>query len=165
MVFKKLAGTLVHLDQFSALVRVLGFLFRAVLHFGQLDVELFRNQPDGFDKADVLDLLHETEYVARSATTETMVELPRSMHRERRRLLLMEGAKPGEILRAALLQLDVVANHADDIRLLSHCLFDIGDRRHEMLRTIVREQWLERYLWITSAAVENRTESSSRANQ
>src|SRR5262249_17903433 len=118
LIFKKLAGALVHLNQFSALVRVLGFLFRAVLHFGQLDVELFRNQPDGFDKADVLDLLHETEYVARSATTETMVELPRSVHRERRRLLLMEGAKPGEILRATLLQLDVIADHADDIRLL-----------------------------------------------
>ena len=42
----------------------------------------------------------------------------RGMHRERRRLFLMEGAQPGKFCAPALAQLDVLAHNADDVGLL-----------------------------------------------
>ena len=44
-----------------------------------------------------------------------VVHLLHGMHAEGRRLFLMEGAKPGEIL-AGLFQANVLADHADDVR-------------------------------------------------
>ena len=40
------------------------------------------------------------------------------MDAKRWALLLMKGTQPGEVLRSSLLQLDVIAHHTDDIRLL-----------------------------------------------
>jgi hypothetical protein len=57
-----------------------------------------------------------------------MKKLPRGVHRKRRRLLGMKRTKPGEILRPSLLQLDVVADDPDDIRLLLERFFEIVRR-------------------------------------
>ena len=48
----------------------------------------------------------------------------------------MKGTKPGEILRASLLQLDVVADDADDIRLLLEAFFEVVGGSHRG-RTLV----------------------------
>src|SRR5207302_1584112 len=69
-------------------------------------------------KGNVLYFLHEAEHIARRPAPETVKELPRGMHRERRCLLAMKRTQPRKILRPRLLQLDVIAHHADDIRLL-----------------------------------------------
>jgi hypothetical protein len=49
----------------------------------------------------------------------------------------VEGAKPREILRPGLLELDVVANDADDIRLLLNDFFEVGSVGHGV-KTIPR---------------------------
>jgi len=49
---------------------------------------------------------------------EAVVELPHRMNRERRRLLLVEGAKAGVVLRSRLAQADVALDHLDDVGLL-----------------------------------------------
>ena len=55
-----------------------------------------------------------------------MKKLARGMNRERWRLLGVERTQTGEILRSSLLQFDVVADDADDIRLLLEGLFEVG---------------------------------------
>src|SRR2546430_12335006 len=62
--------------------------------------------------------------------SETVKELPRGMHRERRRLLAMKRTQPRKILRPRLLQLDVIAHHADDIRLLLERVREIARVGH-----------------------------------
>ena len=93
-------------------------LRRGVAHLRQRDLQLLGDQPDGFREGDVLDLLHEVEDVARCPAAEAVEELPRGVHRERRRLFLMKRAQALEVLRAALAQLDVLAHNADDVSLL-----------------------------------------------
>jgi hypothetical protein len=101
-------------------------LFRAgKADFGHGHAKLLRDQPDGFGEGDVLNFLHETEDIARDAATEAVVELARSVDGERRRLLVVEGTESGEVLRARLLQLDVVAHNADDVGLLLEGFFEI----------------------------------------
>jgi hypothetical protein len=58
------------------------------------------------------------------------------MDRKRRRLLAVKWAKPGIVLRASPLQLDVVADDADDIRLLLDYLFEIFSR-HEWCAAVI----------------------------
>src|SRR6478672_8700587 len=60
-----------------------------------------------------------------------MEELPRGVHGKRRRLFSMERAQADKILRSSLFQLDVVANHADNVRLLPHRFFKVAESRHE----------------------------------
>jgi len=54
------------------------------------------------------------------------------MNRKRRRLLAMKRTQPGKILRSGFLELDVIANNADNVRLLSHRFFKVAERGHEM---------------------------------
>jgi hypothetical protein len=45
----------------------------------------------------------------------------------------MERAQPNKILPTGLLELYVVANHADNVRLLPHRFLEIAERGHELL--------------------------------
>src|SRR6185312_14913636 len=61
------------------------------------------------------------------------------MHGERSCLLLVEGTQSGKILRARLLQLDVVAHHANNIRLLLYRLREIDRAGHGSLLFSVKQ--------------------------
>jgi hypothetical protein len=56
---------------------------------------------------------------------EEVIELARGMHGKRRGLLAVKRAESGVIGRTSFFQLDVVADDADDIRLLFHGFFEI----------------------------------------
>ncbi len=126
-----------HIEQHAAQLRIFSFRRTRVSGLGQSDIQLLRNQPDGLGKSDVLDLLHEGENVSLDAAAEAMKKLPRGMHRERRRLLAMKRTKPGIVLRPRLAQLDVVANNADDVRLLLDDLFEVAGLSHGWERKTV----------------------------
>ena len=106
------------------------FLRRGEAHLGHRNLQLVRDQPDGFGEGDVLDLLHEAEDVAGRAAAEAMKELPRSVYRHRGRFFLMEWAEPDEVLRTRLAQGDVLAHNADDVSLLLEGVRKIPGIRH-----------------------------------
>ena len=81
-------------------------------------------------KVDVFDFLHEAEDVSRNAASEAMKKLPRGVHRKRRSLLPMKRAKARIVLRPSLLQLDVIADDANDVRLLLDGVREIARVRH-----------------------------------
>lgn len=54
-----------------------------------------------------------------------MIKLPRGVNRKRWRFLPVKRTEAGIVLRPSFLQLDVVADDADNIRLLLHRLFEI----------------------------------------
>ena len=90
--------------------------------------QLLRQQPDGFRESNILDFLDEGKDISRLAAAKAVIKLPGGMDRKRSRLLGMKRTKPGEVLRPSLLQLDVVADDADDIRLLLERLFEVVGR-------------------------------------
>ena len=94
------------------------------------DAELLGHRADGFREGDVLDFLDEGEDVAGDAASEAVEELAGGVHRERRGLLAVEGAESGIVLRAGLLQLDVVADDADDVRLLLDYVREVAGVGH-----------------------------------
>lgn len=59
-----------------------------------------------------------------------MVELPRRVDGERWRFFLVERAQPGEVLRTGLLELNIIADNADNIRLLLEILSEVERRGH-----------------------------------
>ena len=120
-----------HIDERHANLSVTRLCRTGKADLGHGHAELLSDQADGFREGDVLDLLHKGEDIARFSAAKAVVKLPRGMHRKRRRLLGMKRTEPGEILRPSLLQLDVVADDADDIRLLLEDLFEVvgGSRR------------------------------------
>ena len=83
---------------------------------GGLDA-IFRDDPNGVGKFALFHLHHKTKDVAALAASEAVIDLARGMNVEGRTLLRMKGAEAPEIL-SGLLQLDVFAHHADDVRLL-----------------------------------------------
>src|SRR5260370_42494008 len=103
---------------------------RAVLRLGKRNFQLLRDQPDGFRKRNVLELLDKAENVAGSATTKAVIELPRSVYEKRRRLLLMKRTQPGKILRSGLLQFHILAHNADNVRLLPDAVCEISEAGH-----------------------------------
>jgi hypothetical protein len=68
-----------------------------------------------------------------------MEELPRRVDRERRGLLSMKRAKAHKILSPGFLELDIVANHADNVRLLPHRFLKVAESGHGAI-LIVRER-------------------------
>ncbi len=64
---------------------------------------------------------HKFENVAAHTATKAVINLPNRMHIERRRFFLVKRAQAGKTL-AAFLQADVLADHADNVRLLLHAL-------------------------------------------
>ena len=118
ILLKKGAGTLMNVEQHTAHLSFLRFRRTAVTRLGQRDAKFLRDRPHRLGERNVLDLLHEAENVSRQPASEAVIKLPRGMHGKRWRLLTVKGTKPGIILRPSLLQLDVVAHNADDVRLL-----------------------------------------------
>ncbi len=114
------------IEQRHAHLRFARFLRATELDLGHGHAELLRDQPDGLRKRNVLDFLHKREHVSRHAASEAVKELPRGVHGERRRLLVMKRTEAGKILRARLLELDVVADNANDVGLLLERVFEVG---------------------------------------
>ena len=105
--------------------------------------ELLRDQAHGFGEGDVFDFLDEAEDVAGHAAAEAVIKLARGMDGKRRRLFAVKRAKPGEVLRPGLLQLDVVADDADDVRLLLDRVREVAGVRHEWETLLRRNCELE----------------------
>ena len=112
------------IEQFAALAALLRLFRRGEFPFGQRDAAFLGDDFNGFRKADILNLLHEGEDIARLVAAEAMVELAHRMHGKRRRFFPVKGAKAGVVLRAGLLQRDVFADDPDDVRLL---LYELGE--------------------------------------
>ena len=74
--------------------------------------------------------LDEAEDVAGDAASEAVVELARGVDRERRRFFAVEGTEAGVVLRSGFLELDVVADDADDIGLLLDGVCEIAGVGH-----------------------------------
>src|SRR5437016_2990218 len=104
-------------EQLGSLPGVLRFQRRTVLHARQRNTQFLRYQPHRLRKGDVLDFLDKAEYVAGNSAAKAVKELPSGVDGKRWRLLLMKWTKSGKILRPGFLQLHVIADHADDIRL------------------------------------------------
>ena len=119
-----------HIEQYSPQLGFLGFGRTRVRHLGQGNAQLLCNCPNGFRESNVLDFLDKTENVARHAAAKAVKELFRRMHRKRWRLLVMKGTKPGVVLRPRLLQLDVVADDANDVRLLLDGFLEVAGFGH-----------------------------------
>src|SRR5256886_703113 len=130
ILLKKGAGTLVNVQQHATQFSFLCFRRTAIPGLGQRDAEFLRDRPHRLGESDVLDLLHEAEDVSRQAASEAVIELPRGMHGKRWRLLTVKWTKPGIILRPSLLQLDVIAHNADDVRLLLDGVREIAGVGH-----------------------------------
>ena len=103
----------------------------AVIDFGQRDAQLLGDGPYGLGKRDVFNLLNEAEDITGRSTTEAVIELARGVNRERRSLLVVEGAKAGIILRAGLFQPNVVADDADNVRLLLERVREVAWVSHD----------------------------------
>ncbi len=126
--------TLMDVEQLSAKTGFLGFAGRRVARFGKGHAEFLRDQPNGFGESDVLDFLDEAENVPGNTAAEAVIELARGMDGERWRLFTVKWAEAGIVLCAGLLQLDVVADDADDVRLLFDRVREIAGVRHSVLR-------------------------------
>src|SRR5579863_9681954 len=101
-------------EQNGAQLSFFGFRRSAECGLGQWDIQFLRDRPHRFGKGDVLDFLDESKNVPGNAAAEAMKKLARGVDRERGSFLAMKRAEPGEILRACLFQLDVVADHPND---------------------------------------------------
>jgi len=123
-------SSLMDVEKLAAEPGFFGLTGSGVAGFRQRNAKLLRNQPDGFGESDVFDLLDEAEDVARDATTEAVIELARGVNGKRCSFLAVEGAEPGVVLRSGLLQLDVVADDADDVGLLFDRVREIAWVRH-----------------------------------
>ena len=106
------------IEQLAALAALLRFFRRGEFPLGQRDAALLGDGFDCFGKADVVNLLHEGEDVARLVAAEAVVELACCVNGKRGRLFPVEGAKSDIVLPAGFLQRDVFADDADDVRLL-----------------------------------------------
>ena len=80
------------LQQHGSQLRVFGFGFGTERLLGQRHSKLLRDRPHRLRKSNVLNFLNEAEDIARSLTAKAVVKLPRCMHRERWRLLLVKWA-------------------------------------------------------------------------
>ena len=84
----------------------------------QRDPGPLREPLDRFDEVEVLDFADEGDGVTRLLAAEAVVEPERRVDRERRGLLLVEGAEPHPALTDAL-QRHVLAGHRDEVGRLS----------------------------------------------
>ena len=115
---EELASALVNVKQSRSVLR-----FASLFRIAEGDprhghAHFLRYDAHRLGEADVFYLLHKAENISRSPTAKTVIELPRRVYRKRRCFLAVEWTQPGVILRARLLQPDVISHHAYDIRLL-----------------------------------------------
>ena len=123
------------IEQHSAQLGFLSFPGTAVAKLRERDPELLRHGSHSFYECDVFDLLDKRKHISLHATTETIKKLPRGMDGKRGRLLVVKRAKPRIVLRSRLLQLDVVADDADDVRLLLNDFFEVAGVGHGVKTT------------------------------
>src|SRR5262249_60999083 len=88
---------------------------------GHRDAGASRQHLDRLEEADLLGLLDELEHVAAGFAPEAVVELPLGVHRERRRLLLVERAAADEVP-AHPLQGHGLGDDLDDVARRAHAL-------------------------------------------
>ncbi len=123
-------GALVHIEQLAAEAGFLGFAGSGEAGLGERNSQLLRQQPDRFREGDVFDFLDEVEDVAFFVAAEAVVELLGGVHGKRRRFFPVKGTQAGVILSPGFAELDVVADNADDIRLLLYGVREIAGVRH-----------------------------------
>src|SRR5882724_10135597 len=88
-----------------------------------------------------------------------MKELPSGVDGKRRSLFPMKRAQANKILRSSFLELDVIANHTDNVRLLAHRFFEITESSHERFRLFclkIRGRGMPQ-LWCNCASAETET--------
>src|SRR5438874_6637713 len=141
---KESTGALVDIKQHRSQLSFFRLGRAAKAGFREKNVPLLRDRSHRLRKSNVLDFLHEAKHIARRPTPKAVKELPRGMHRERRRLLAMKRTQPRKILRPRLLQLDVIADHANDVRLLLERVSEIARvSHHEELSRIIAKHCFE----------------------
>ena len=123
-------------EQYRAQPGFFGLLRSVEAGLRNCDPQLLGHGSDRFREGDVLDFLDEGEDVSGDATAEAVEELAGSVDRERGRFLAVEGTESGIVLRAGFLQLDVVADDADDIRLLLDDVREVAGVSHRALRIV-----------------------------
>ena len=90
-------------------------LFRfAQLALRQVDPELLRHHLQGLGEFHVMKFHHKGKDVAMLAAAETVVKLPLGVDRKRRGFFIVKRTPAGKA-RAGPFQLDVLANHLDDV--------------------------------------------------
>src|SRR5947209_4775984 len=129
LLHKKRRRLAMHLHQRRALLVFAAFFRRTLAGTRNRNAALFRNDSHRVGEFAFLHLPHEAEDVTADAASETVINLLHRMDRERRRLLRMKRAEPRKIL-PALFQADVLAHHADNVRLLLHTLRKGSRFRH-----------------------------------
>src|SRR5260370_34155166 len=107
----------VHLHQRCPPAGLRAFRGRTGLRFGNRYAALFRDQTQCVRKFAALHFHHEIENVSALAAAETVENLLDGGNRERRRLFLMESAKPAEIL-SRFLEAHVFAYNPNNVGLL-----------------------------------------------
>jgi hypothetical protein len=143
---EKCDGAFVDIEELAAEAGLFGFAGRGVAGFGQRDAEFLCNQADGFGESDVLDFLDEAEDVAFFLASEAVVELLGGVDGKGRSFFAVKGAEAGVVLRAGFFELDVVADDADDVRLLLEGVGEVAGVGHfeaELSVGIVREKGAE----------------------
>ena len=105
-------------EQHGALLGLQGFAGTRVALSRHSNVHLLGYTPHGLRKRNVLDLLNKGKNVAACPTPKTVKELTGGMHRKGGRFLFMEGTQTRKVLRSRFLEGYVVANDADNVRLL-----------------------------------------------
>src|SRR5262249_14790051 len=106
-----------NLDQRGPLLVFASFLRRTLLGTGERNATFFRDDPQRFGKGALLHFHNKFENIASLPTAKAVINLFRRMNVERRSLLGMKRAKAAKVL-PRLFQLNVFADHADDVRLL-----------------------------------------------
>ena len=100
-----------------ALLIFAAFFGRAIARCRNGDAAFFGDNADGFGKRALFHFHDKFEDVAADVAAEAVVDLAQGMNVKRRRFLGVERAESAKIL-PRLLQLDVFADHANDVRLL-----------------------------------------------
>src|SRR5437868_496068 len=113
-----------------ALSRIFSFRLAAERLLGKRNAHFLRDCPDRLGECNVLDLLNKTEDISRNSAAKAVIELPRGVDRERWRLFFVEGAESRKVLCARFLQRDIVADNADNVRLLLQGLREIRGEGH-----------------------------------
>ena len=111
-------------------LRVLGLCLAAEARLRQRHAHLLRDCAYRLGEGNILNLLDEAEHIALLATAKAIKILASGMYAERWCLLFVKGAQTGIVLRARFLQADIIADHADDVRLLLQRLREIGGHCH-----------------------------------
>ena len=106
-----------HFDQQRALLIFAAFFGRALSRRGNGDATFLRNDANRFGKRTFLHFHHEFENVSADSAAKAVINLSRWMNVERRRFFGVKWAQARENS-ARLFQLNVFADHANNVRLL-----------------------------------------------